>query len=648
MQEPQYSLPQFITRPSTRTVLLLSLIGVITLMSGILGNPYILLSLGFLLLLFPLSIIARKTSLEEYLARIPVTAKTALTGSTCALLISFFMWSIRTIIHVELLSLVDLLKIDFRAILVLTTLIISVQGLHLLLYYLHKKVVAHADNNTKFIFYFTSLITILGLTGLDPRVMLIYATAYVIYSLLLDLFIEAKRANLIWLILWTIIIGSFLTIAIVDGTNSFIIKTVPVLEVFTTFSLIFILSALLYSLYGIINRRDQILPQEWSFNYGSTLHLRNRIQLSILLTLVFSFIAIGVISIWHYHISDPEASIDLHTKFIQALLNAYVFLFLIGFSISFSLSQYIRNPLIELGKTIGEVKLTQGNKKIKWSSNDEIGGLINEYNKMIDKLEVNASMLAHVERDNAWREMAKQVAHEIKNPLTPMKLSLQHLQRSIQSRPEEAISLTQRMCETLMNQVINLQQIADEFSNFGSLPQSENKRILLNDVVEQIHDLFRNREDMDIHLIEPIDDIGVYADKNQLIRVLNNIVKNSIQAIPENKKGYIELKLWKQDNKAIISVRDNGIGISEDQKEKIFKPSFTTKSSGSGLGLAIAANMIDSMGGTIHFKSIPDVGTEFFIELPMIRSSYYKDKDCLLYTSPSPRDLSTSRMPSSA
>ena len=132
---------------------------------------------------------------------------------------------------------------------------------------------------------------------------------------------------------------------------------------------------------------------------------------------------------------------------------------------------------------------------------------------------------------------------------------------------------------------------------------------------------------MDIHLIEPIDDIGVYADKNQLIRVLNNIVKNSIQAIPENKKGYIELKLWKQDNKAIISVRDNGIGISEDQKEKIFKPSFTTKSSGSGLGLAIAANMIDSMGGTIHFKSIPDVGTEFFIELPMIRSSYYKDKE---------------------
>jgi len=632
MSEPQYSLPQFTIKLSARTVLAISLLAVITLMSGILGNPYVLLSLGFLILLFPLSIFARKVSIGAYLTRVPTSVKTAVAGSTCALLISFFMWSIRTIIHIELLSLVELLRLDIKAILVLTVLIISVQGLHLLLYYLHKREVAHADNNTKFIFYFTSFITILCLTGFDPRLMLVYAAAYVVYSLLVDLFIEAKRANLIWLILWTIIIGSFLTIAIIAGTNSYIIKTapeltVPVLEAFTTFSLIFILSALLYSIYGIINRKDQLLPEEWSFNYGSTLHLRNRIQLSILLTLVFSFIAIGIISIWHYHVSNPDASIDLHTKFIQALLNAYVFLFLIGFSISFSLSQYIRNPLIELGKTIGDVKLTQGNKKIDWSSNDEIGSLINEYNKMIDKLEVNASMLAHVERDNAWREMAKQVAHEIKNPLTPMKLSLQHLQRTIHRRPEDAASLSERMCETLMNQVENLQQIADEFSNFGSLPQSDNKRILLNDVVEQIHDLFRNREDMDIHLIEPIDDLGVYADKNQLIRVLNNIVKNSIQAIPEDKKGYIELKLWKEESKAIISVRDNGIGIAEDQKDKIFKPSFTTKSSGSGLGLAIAANMIDSMGGTIYFKSVLGKGTEFFIELPLIRSSHFKRKE---------------------
>ena len=277
-----------------------------------------------------------------------------------------------------------------------------------------------------------------------------------------------------------------------------------------------------------------------------------------------------------------------------------------------------------MGKTLKDVKLNKENKKIEWKGKDEIGMLINEYNKMIEALEDNASMLAKVERDNAWREMAKQVAHEIKNPLTPMKLSLQHLQRSIHHKRGNTEELSLRMCDTLMNQVDNLQQIADEFSNFGSLPQSDNQRILLNDVVERIHDLFRNRQDMDIHLIEPIDDIGVYADKNQLIRVLNNIVKNSIQAIPEDKKGYIELRLWKESNKAIITVKDNGVGISEDQREMIFKPRFTTKSSGSGLGLAIAANMIDSMGGTIRFESEQNLGTTFFIELPLIRTSFSK------------------------
>jgi len=625
MPEPHYSLPQITLKFNARTLLIIALVGIILLMSGILGNPYVLLSFGFLILLFPLSILASKSSIWEYFRRIPGQITTASAGIVCAVFISLFMWSIKTMVHIELLSLPELLRLESKAIVVLVALIISAQGLHLLLYYMHKRSVAFEELKMKGIFYGSSLFTIILLSGFDPRVITIHATAYIVYSLLLDLFIEAKRANLIWLILWTIIIGSFLTLAIVAGTNSYIADYVPVLNVFTVFSLIFILSALLYCLYGLLNRKNQILPEEWSFNYGSTLHLRNRIQLSILLTLVFSFIAIGIISIYHYQINNPEGSIDLTAQFTQALLNAYVFLFLIGFSISFSLSQYIRNPLIELGKTIGDVKLSPGNKKIAWSSNDEIGGLINEYNKMIDKLEVNASMLAHVERDNAWREMAKQVAHEIKNPLTPMKLSLQHIQRTIHQRPNEAVELTQRLCDTLMNQVENLQEIADEFSNFGSLPQAENNKLRLNDVVEQIHDLFRNREDMDIHLIEPIDDIEVYADKNQLIRVLNNIVKNSIQAIPENKKGYIELKLWKEQSKAIISVRDNGIGISDDQKDKIFKPSFTTKTSGSGLGLAIASNMIDSMGGTIYFESKKGIGAEFFIELPLIRSNYFKE-----------------------
>lgn len=623
LMSKRLTVPQI--RLNRNTILLAILFGLLLLMSGIFGNPFVLISAGFLVLLFPVSVVIRKFSAAELTIQIPDQAKMAIAGVGSALLIASFIWSIKTLIFIEFISLIDILSLKAKGLLALVALIISVQGLHLLSYYLHKNVVAHETKENKFFFYASSLLFILIVAGFNPRVLFVLTVTYIIYSLLLDLFIETKRANLIWLILWTIILGAFLTMAIVHGTNAFIVKQVPILNAFTIFSLIFIFKMLLYGVYALFNRNNYLLPSEWSFNLSSTLLLRNRIQLSILVTIVFSFIAISAISIFYY-IENTAAgtSYDLHSDFSQALLNTSIFLFLIGFSISFSLSQYIRNPLIEMGRTLKDVKLNKENKKIEWKGKDEIGMLINEYNKMIEALEDNATMLAQVERDNAWREMAKQVAHEIKNPLTPMKLSLQHLQRSIHHKRGNTEELSLRMCDTLMNQVDNLQQIADEFSNFGSLPQSDNQKILLNDVVERIHDLFRNRQDMDIHLIEPIDDIGVYADKNQLIRVLNNIVKNSIQAIPEDKKGYIELKLWKESNKAIITVKDNGIGISEDQKEMIFKPRFTTKSSGSGLGLAIAANMIDSMGGTIRFESEHHLGTTFFIELPLIRTTFSK------------------------
>ena len=605
-----------------RVKILILVTFVFLLMSGLLGNPYLLLSLIFLTFLFPASIYLRRQHLWDYLSVLPAQFKTITTGVICALMISFFLWSIKTVIALQIVSLLEILQLNWLSVGVLALLIISVQGLHMFLYMIHRKTVAFQNNNSKFLFYLSGLVLILILTGLDARLLLIHSSVYIVYSLLLDVFIEEKKINLIWLVLWTIVLGSFLSMSIVQGTNLFFDETtVPLLNGFTLFSIIFIISGLLYVLYGIMNSSNVILPREWEFNFRHSFHLRNRIQLSILLTLVFSFIAIGILSFYYYKLIAPVGTtFDLTTGFTPALLNTYVFLFLIGFSISFSLSQYIRNPLIELGRTLKEVKLNKVNKKIEWKGQDEIGKLIMEYNLMIEKLEVNASLLSQVERDTAWREMAKQVAHEIKNPLTPMKLSLQHLQRSIDAQSDNVSELTTRVCDTLMNQIDSLQQIADEFSNFGSLPQSDNRRVLLNNVVERIHDLFRNRQDMDIHLIEPIDDIGVYADQNQLIRVLTNIVKNSIQAIPENRKGFIELKLYKKENKAIIAIKDNGIGIPEDQRQHIFKPRFTTKTSGSGLGLAIAANMIDSMGGTIHFDSIPDVGTEFFIELPMIRN----------------------------
>jgi len=584
----------------------------------------IYVTIPFLVALFPAALLLHSHPYPSWLLKLSSVPIKATYGAASGLLIIAFVSAVHGLVSLGWLSVIELLQFQGQSVGLLLLLIVAVHGLHVLLYTYHKHVLLDADHRERVTFYLSSFLTIAVLLPGTLRTIGISLISFMIYSLLIDLFIEQKRSNLLWLIVWTIIIGSFLSIALVAAQNQAFMAddllALPLLNAFTIFSLIFVASGLLFILYGFINKSNKLLPEEWEFNFGHSLHLRNRIQLSILATLVFSFITIGIVSISHYTTMLPDSAYDLTTGFTQALLNAYVFLFLLGFAISISLSQYIRNPLIILGRTLKDVKLNKQNQKIEWSGTDEIGNLISEYNQMIVKLETNAHQLAEVERDTAWREMSKQVAHEIKNPLTPMKLSLQYLQKSLGGDHERVLAMTERMCGTLMHQIDNLQQIADEFANFGGLPKTANKKVLLNDIVETIHDLFRNRQDMDIHLIEPIDDINVYADKNQLLRVLNNLVKNSIQAIPENIKGHIELKLWKENNKAMIYVKDNGIGIPEDQQNEIFKPKFTTKSSGTGLGLAIAANMLETMGGNIYFDSTHNVGTKFYVELPLIRT----------------------------
>ncbi|MBK8620975.1 MAG: GHKL domain-containing protein [Saprospiraceae bacterium] len=264
--------------------------------------------------------------------------------------------------------------------------------------------------------------------------------------------------------------------------------------------------------------------------------------------------------------------------------------------------------------------LGRSNEYLEWNSNDEIGTLITEYNNLNEALTRSAETLAKTERDMAWREMAKQVAHEIKNPLTPMKLSIQYLEKTAKEDPERAKDMIPRVSNTLIEQIDNLSQIAAEFSNFASMPQATNEKVALNDLVVAIHDLFRKRDDMDISLHTPIDDLVVFADKNHLVRILNNLVKNATQAIPDNRRGKIDISLFKENNKAVVRVSDNGAGIPESMREKVFAPNFTTKSSGTGLGLAISANMIESFNGKIYFESQENVGTQFFISIPLMKT----------------------------
>lgn len=307
------------------------------------------------------------------------------------------------------------------------------------------------------------------------------------------------------------------------------------------------------------------------------------------------------------------------TVFMSTLLNVYVFLLLIAGGLAIFVANSITKPIAAIGDKLKQLKLGIRNQPLEWKSMDEIGTLIGEYNKMIRKLEDSADRLAQSERESAWREMAKQVAHEIKNPLTPMKLSIQYLQHAYKSNPENIEPLLKRVSNTLIEQIDNLAQIASEFGNFAKMPRAENQNIDFNNLVLSVYDLFHDGEgDIEINLNLPTETYTVYADKNHLIRVLNNLVKNAQQSIPDDRKGRIVISVFNTKDIVTLKVSDNGIGITDDKKDKVFVPNFTTKSSGTGLGLAISKNIIESINGEIYFKTVIGEGTDFFVELPII------------------------------
>src|SRR5690606_18754774 len=240
-------------------------------------------------------------------------------------------------------------------------------------------------------------------------------------------------------------------------------------------------------------------------------------------------------------------------RFINLLLNAFVFLLLISSALSFSISNTIISPLTELGNKLKEFSLGKHNDPIPWKQPDELGTLIQSYNEMVEKLEQSAELLAHSEREVAWREMAKQVAHEIKNPLTPMKLSIQHMEFRIrEAREDEAREIVRHVSKVIIEQIDNLSRIASEFSSFANLPKPEYEEIMLNDLVASVYDLFRTRSNIKFNLYVPIDELVVQADRTHLIRVMNNLMKNAVQAIPPDREGHIVIRLLEKDGLAVV------------------------------------------------------------------------------------------------
>lgn len=305
-------------------------------------------------------------------------------------------------------------------------------------------------------------------------------------------------------------------------------------------------------------------------------------------------------------------------KLLGALLNVYVIFLLIAGLAAFFIANSVTNPLSVIGQRLDQVELGRTNDPIEWKNDDEIGELVERYNQMIKELEDSTRKLTQSQRESAWREMAKQVAHEIKNPLTPMKLNIQLLERVVDSNPEKAKKMVKRVSNTLIEQIDSLAHIASEFSNFAKMPTANNEELNLNELVTNAYSLFSEEENVQLFLTMTDRACSVFADKTQVMRVLNNLLKNAIQAIPNDTPGIIKVRLAATSTTAIISVSDNGCGIPESQKDDIFIPNFTTKSSGTGIGLAMSKTIVEMAKGKIYFESEEGKGTEFYVELPLL------------------------------
>jgi signal transduction histidine kinase len=318
-----------------------------------------------------------------------------------------------------------------------------------------------------------------------------------------------------------------------------------------------------------------------------------------------------------YYLSDRKVGPEV-SDFIGILASVYVFLMLIAYSVSYVLSRSIIQPVKLISEKIKRLQLEDKNEPLEYpgDAQDELSGLIDEYNRMVEKLEESKGQLIRLERESAWREMARQVAHDIKNPLTTMKLSMQQLER-VSAEPAQAALYLKKAITRLIEQIDSLAQIASEFSMFANLDIQQKQDIILNDVVESVYDLFSEQKDVALDLKIPTERFHISGDKNHLIRVFNNLVINAIQAIPSDRKGQIQVSIFRQNDHAVVRIHDNGGGIPPEIQKRVFEPNFTTKTSGSGLGLAICKKIIEALDGAIRFETRENEGTDFFVELPI-------------------------------
>jgi nitrogen fixation/metabolism regulation signal transduction histidine kinase len=311
---------------------------------------------------------------------------------------------------------------------------------------------------------------------------------------------------------------------------------------------------------------------------------------------------------------------ELKTFLIQ-LSKIYLGLFIGASAIAFLLSNYITSSLEKVARQMKGINPALKNEPIAWKANDEIGTLVHEYNRMLNEVRSSVEKLAETERETAWREMAKQVAHEIKNPLTPMKLRVQHLQRTWSADDKDFKEKLNAFADAMTEQIDTLSNIATEFSNFAKMPKASQEVVAVDDALAGCVELFSTAEGVSVVfenkcVLKP----RINADKEEVLRVFNNLIKNAIQAIPDGRDGLVKCVVSGNQHEVVIEVCDNGAGIPAEAREKIFQPNFTTKSQGTGLGLAMVKNIVNLANGSISYTTSPE-GTCFTLVFPAYSSN---------------------------
>lgn len=318
-----------------------------------------------------------------------------------------------------------------------------------------------------------------------------------------------------------------------------------------------------------------------------------------------------------YFMSEIDLNQEI-SNFLVTIINLNAFIFLIAGVIALFITNKITRSFSVIGDKMKAITLGKTNEEIVWARDDEIGELIKQYNKMVHQLELSAEALARSEREGAWREMARQVAHEIKNPLTPMKLSIQYLQRAINNNQSNIKELTGNVANTLIEQIDHLSKIAADFSQFANIGNKHIEVFDLHDVLENLKDLYSTNPTITIIWQMVAGEVMMEADKTHMNRLFTNLLSNAIDACSEKESCRIDIVEEREESTIVIEIADNGEGIPADMQSKIFTPNFTTKTSGTGLGLAMCKSIVEHAGGQIWFETKQGKGTSFFVRLPII------------------------------